>query len=149
RHDAEIKIPRGQDVELMFQEGGRLFARAAVVPGRNAAERSRLARVARRLTDRTILVEDRLELVRHPQVEYLLELRPLREHLTHSEWFPLIVHRERALFGSWYEFFPRSEGVSYDPMGRRGPQSGTFRTAMKRLPAVAEMGFDVVYLPPI
>ncbi|MGH8967644.1 MAG: alpha-amylase family glycosyl hydrolase, partial [Actinomycetes bacterium] len=36
-----------------------------------------------------------------------------------------------------------------DPMGRRGPVSGTFRTAMKRLPAIAAMGFDVVYLPPI
>src|SRR6266496_1127779 len=66
RHDAEIKIPRGQ-------------------------------------------VVDRLELVRNPQVEYALELRPLREHVTHTEWYPLLVHRERALFGSWYEFFPRSE----------------------------------------
>ncbi len=149
RHDAEIKIPRGQDVELMFKEGARLYARAAEMPGRGAAERSRLARLAKRLTDRTVPAAERLELVGNDQVEFALEARPLREHTTHTEWFPLWVDRERALYGSWYEFFPRSEGATHDPMGRRGPQSGTFRTAMKRLPAIADMGFDVVYLPPI
>ncbi len=61
---------------------------------------------------------------------------------------PLWVDRERALFGSWYEFFPRSEGAVTDPT-TGVTKSGTFRTAMERLPAVAAMGFDVVYLPPI
>ena len=60
---------------------------------------------------------------------------------------PLWVDRERALFGSWYEFFPRSEGAAPDADGVL--RSGTFRTAATRLPAVAAMGFDVVYLPPI
>jgi starch synthase (maltosyl-transferring) len=55
---------------------------------------------------------------------------------------PLLVERERALYGSWYEFFPRSEGTPERP-------HGTFRTAARRLPAIAAMGFDVVYLPPI
>ena len=59
------------------------------------------------------------------------------------------MDRERALYGSWYEFFPRSEGVQIDPMGRRAPVSGTLRTAAKRLDAIAAMGFDVVYLPPV
>jgi starch synthase (maltosyl-transferring) len=52
------------------------------------------------------------------------------------------VERRRALFSSWYEFFPRSEGATEHT-------SGTFRTAIERLPGVAAMGFDVVYLPPI
>jgi starch synthase (maltosyl-transferring) len=149
RHDAEIKIPRGQDVDLMFQEGSRLYGRAAQVQGRSQAERSILARLAKKLVNRTVPVADRLAAVQAPAVERALEARPLREMETTTDWFPLIVHRERALFGSWYEFFPRSEGATYDPMGRRGPQSGTLRTAMKRLPAVADMGFDVVYLPPV
>ncbi|MGW1752616.1 alpha-1,4-glucan--maltose-1-phosphate maltosyltransferase, partial [Streptomyces sp. NPDC002092] len=55
---------------------------------------------------------------------------------------PLLVERERALHGAWYEFFPRSEGTQDQP-------HGTFRTAARRLPAIAAMGFDVVYLPPI
>ncbi|MET0480796.1 MAG: alpha-1,4-glucan--maltose-1-phosphate maltosyltransferase, partial [Mycetocola sp.] len=49
--------------------------------------------------------------------------------------------------GSWYEFFPRSEGAKQNADGSW--MSGTFRTAAKRLAPVAAMGFDVVYLPPI
>ncbi|NUL07653.1 alpha-1,4-glucan--maltose-1-phosphate maltosyltransferase, partial [Streptomyces lunaelactis] len=50
-------------------------------------------------------------------------------------------------YGSWYELFPRSEGA----VVREGapPVPGTLRTAAERLPAVAAMGFDVVYLPPV
>jgi starch synthase (maltosyl-transferring) len=144
-HDAEIKIPRGLDVELMFAEGAALFARAAAsAPSR---ERSKLSTAACKIADRTVPIPKRLAAA--TRLLPLLERHPLREYVTESEWFPLVVHRERALFGSWYELFPRSEGATYDPMGRRQPQSGTFRTAMKRLPAVADMGFDVVYLPPV
>jgi starch synthase (maltosyl-transferring) len=59
------------------------------------------------------------------------------------------VDRERALFGSWYEFFPRSEGAQVDLTGERPPVSGTLRSAAKRLDPIAAMGFDVVYLPPV
>jgi starch synthase (maltosyl-transferring) len=52
------------------------------------------------------------------------------------------VDRVRARFGSWYEMFPRSAGP--DPN-----RSGTFREACGRLSAIADMGFDVLYLPPI
>jgi starch synthase (maltosyl-transferring) len=74
---------------------------------------------------------------------------PLRDLLTTSESYPLLVQRQRALFSAWYEFFPRSEGAVLDPTHRRKPQSGTLRTATTRLDAIAEMGFDVVYLPPV
>ncbi|MBK3527411.1 alpha-1,4-glucan--maltose-1-phosphate maltosyltransferase, partial [Streptomyces sp. MBT70] len=67
---------------------------------------------------------------------------PLRELVTASDAMPLLVERERALYGSWYEFFPRSEGTAEQP-------HGTFRTAARRLKAIADMGFDVVYLPPV
>jgi starch synthase (maltosyl-transferring) len=55
--------------------------------------------------------------------------------------------RDRALVGSWYEFFPRSEGAIRNPDGTI--VSGTFATATKRLAGVAAMGFDVLYLPPV
>jgi starch synthase (maltosyl-transferring) len=57
------------------------------------------------------------------------------------------VERERAGVGAWYEFFPRSEGARRLKDGT--VKSGTFRTAAKRLPGVAAMGFEVLYLPPI
>ncbi|MBE1534609.1 alpha-1,4-glucan--maltose-1-phosphate maltosyltransferase [Actinomadura algeriensis] len=146
-HDARIKVPAGQDVELMLAEGARLFERAAdAVPGK---DRPALVRLAKRLADETVPVHDRMDAAADPDVHEILHRHPLRDLLTAGEWFPLIVHRERALYGAWYEFFPRSEGASFDPMGRRPPMSGTFRTATSRLPAIADMGFDVVYLPPV
>jgi starch synthase (maltosyl-transferring) len=174
RHDAGIKVPRGQDVELMLTEGALLYERAAksirmngAAPGRpasppgsrwvnsaRAAQEARTARslltaLAARLRDPGIPPWDRLDAATAPEVEEVLARWPLRELVTRSARFPVQVHRQRALYGSWYEFFPRSEGVQLDPMGRREPVSGTLRTAARRLDAIAAMGFDVVYLPPI
>jgi starch synthase (maltosyl-transferring) len=154
-HDAEIKIPRGQDVELMLAEGALLFERAArsvrQPPGaaRPAAARAALNGLARRLRDRSLPAWDRLAAARAAEIAPILEAYPLRDMVTRSGRLPVRAERQRALYGSWYEFFPRSEGVQFDPMGRREPVSGTLRTAARRLEAIAEMGFDVVYLPPV
>jgi starch synthase (maltosyl-transferring) len=154
-HDAGIKIPRGQDVELMLAEGALLFERAARAvrqpPGaaRPAAARTALFALAKRLRDRSLPPWDRLAAARAPRVAEILAEYPLREFVTRSGRMPVLCERLRALYGSWYEFFPRSEGVQFDPMGRREPVSGTLRTAARRLEAIADMGFDVVYLPPV
>jgi len=154
-HDAGIKVPRGQDVELMLAEGALLFERAARAikqpPGaaRPAAARTDLAALARKLRDRSLPHWDRLEAARTPRIAAILAEYPLRDMVTRSGRMPVLAERQRALYGSWYEFFPRSEGVQFDPMGRREPISGTLHTAARRLEAIAEMGFDVVYLPPI
>ncbi len=154
-HDADIKIPRGQDVELMLTEGALLFERAArsirQPPGasRPAAARTALNALARKLSDRSLPPWDRLAAAQTRQIAALLNEYPLRELVTRSGWLPVLVERKRALYGAWYEFFPRSEGVQFDPMGRKDPVSGTLRTAARRLEAVADMGFDVVYLPPV
>jgi len=154
-HDAGIKVPRGQDVELMLTEGALLFERAARAikqpPGaaRPAAARTDLAALARKLRDRSLPPWDRLEAARTPRIAAILAQYPLRDMVTRSGRMPVLAERQRALYGSWYEFFPRSEGVQFDPMGRREPISGTLHTAARRLEAIAEMGFDVVYLPPV
>jgi starch synthase (maltosyl-transferring) len=76
-----------------------------------------------------------------------LSFRPIASLVTHSSEFTLHVEPRHAGVGSWYEFFPRSEGalVTKDSTYK----SGTFASATKRLPAVADMGFDVLYLPPV
>jgi len=154
-HNAAIKIPAGQDVELMLAEGALLFERAARrIPqppgaGRPAAARTALRALAAKLRDRGLAPWDRLAAAADPGIEAILLAWPLRELVTRSRPLIVAVDRERALYGSWYEFFPRSEGVQIDPMGRRAPASGTLRTAAKRLDAIATMGFDVVYLPPV
>jgi starch synthase (maltosyl-transferring) len=154
-HDAGIKVPAGQDVELMLTEGALLFERAARAikqpPGaaKPAQARAVLTDLARALRDRSLPAWDRLKAAQNDEVAAVLDRYPLRDLVTRSARMPVQVDRLRALYGSWYEFFPRSEGVQVDPMGRREPTSGTFRTAARRLEEVAEMGFDVVYLPPI
>jgi starch synthase (maltosyl-transferring) len=154
-HDAAIKIPAGQDVELMLTEGALLYERLArripQPPGasRPAAARTALRALVATLRDRGLTPWDRLAATEEPAIAAILDVWPLRELVTRSRPLNLQVERERALFGSWYEFFPRSEGVQIDPMGRRPPTSGTLRSAAKRLEPIAAMGFDVVYLPPV
>ncbi len=60
----------------------------------------------------------------------------------HEPALPLMVDRERARTGAWYELFPRSQG-------RKPGSPTTLREAEWRLPDIAAMGFDVVYLPPV
>jgi starch synthase (maltosyl-transferring) len=175
RHDADIKVPRGLETELMLTEGAILFERAARsvrgsgAPGRaagqaqagerwaNAAQAAQAARAARaalrdvagRLRDPAIPPWDRLAAASAPPIMAILAEYPLRDLVTRSPRYPVIVQRQRALYSAWYEFFPRSEGVEVDPMGRREPRGGTLRSAARRLEGIAEMGFDVVYLPPV
>jgi starch synthase (maltosyl-transferring) len=148
QHAAGLKIPAGVDVELMFTEGRLLLER--VLAGLDKRDRgSELLRsgiAAASDTDRPAAA--RLAAMQSPDLVAVLAAHPVRELVTVEGPFPAYADRTRALFGSWYEFFPRSEGATKDP--RTGAVTGgTFRTAAKRLDAVAAMGFDVIYLPPI
>src|SRR4051812_13056388 len=145
RHNAEIKIPAGIDIELVFTEGALLLERAAAqVQGQ---DRSTLTDAIAAIRDDTRPDVVRLSAGLGPEVTAVLTANPLRELTSVAGPFPFFVDRERALFGAWYEMFPRSEGAYVDADGR--VVSGSFQTAAKRLEAVADMGFDVVYLPPI
>ncbi|WP_244791520.1 alpha-1,4-glucan--maltose-1-phosphate maltosyltransferase [Streptomyces sp. BJ20] len=141
RHVATVKVPAGIDTGLVLEEGAGLFARAAAGVPRDAGQ-DVILEAAAILGDDTLPCATRLAAALTPEVDAVLAKHPLRELVTSSEPLPLLVERERALFGSWYEFFPRSEGTPEQP-------HGTFDTAARRLPAIAAMGFDVVYLPPI
>ncbi|WP_182114223.1 alpha-1,4-glucan--maltose-1-phosphate maltosyltransferase [Actinotalea sp. JY-7876] len=147
-HDAAVKVAAGVDVELMLAEGAALLERAAAREGLpdDVALTLRDAVLALRDTSRPPAA--RLAAGLAPEVEAVLARHPVREHVSASPTYPLLVQRERALVGAWYEFFPRSEGAEYDAATRTW-RSGTLRTAAERLPAIAAMGFDVAYLTPI
>ncbi|MDH6224890.1 maltotransferase domain-containing protein [Streptomyces sp. MJP52] len=146
RHTAGVKVPAGIDTGLVLEEGARLHERAAAgVPDGPAREAVLAAAAA--LRDEGRPVASRLAAALAPEVTEALDRHPLRELVSASDPLPLLVERERALYGAWYEFFPRSEGAVVREDGP--PVSGTFATAAERLPAIAAMGFDVVYLPPI
>jgi starch synthase (maltosyl-transferring) len=147
-HDATVKIEAGVDVELMLVEGGLLLTRAAqALPTGASAERLVLTEAVAALEDTTRPVEARLAAGTSREVVDVFARMPLRDLLSRSFSYPLFVDRRRALTGAWYEFFPRSEGARVEADGSVTP--GNLRTAAERLPAVADMKFDVIYLPPI
>ncbi|MFD2766154.1 alpha-1,4-glucan--maltose-1-phosphate maltosyltransferase [Micromonospora eburnea] len=125
-------------------EGARVLEAALELVPAADRERVRAAVVALRADDHALprRVGPALDLAP------LLWDHPVRELVTTGDEHRLWVDRPRALFSAWYEFFPRSEGAV--PATVDAPaRSGTLRTAVDRLPGVAAMGFDVLYLPPI
>ena len=147
-HNAGIKIPAGIDVDLMFTEARLLLDRAAKQKGLGKDDKAVIAAAVKATKDGKRPMEARLATLQADDLVGVLTRTPLRDLVTTEGPFPLYADRPRALFGSWYEFFPRSEGATRDATTGK-VTSGTFRTASKRLEAVAEMGFDVIYLPPI
>ncbi|WP_297603927.1 alpha-1,4-glucan--maltose-1-phosphate maltosyltransferase [Microcella sp.] len=148
-HAATVKIAAGVDVDLMLVAGAQLLqrasARATEAGDATAATVLTAARTA--MGTKTLTASARLAVATDARLSAALARhRPTSLH-TLSERLTLRVERTRAAVGSWYEFFPRSEGAKKKRDGSW--QSGTFATATKRLPAIAAMGFDVVYLPPI
>ncbi|MEX5717671.1 alpha-1,4-glucan--maltose-1-phosphate maltosyltransferase [Geodermatophilus maliterrae] len=145
-HAVEVKIEAGQGAgELAndLEEGARLLERVAGDADDGWA--GRLTEAAAALRDESRDLHDRVAPALTAALQRYLDEHPVRELVTPSPEYEVWVDRPRALYGSWYEFFPRSEG----PVVGGTPTHGTFATAADRLPAVADMGFDVVYLPPI
>ena len=138
RNGTQKKLDAGRDISMELEEGppagGGCRLGAGHRPG--AGHRGR-RRPAQRGADKA----ERLASAYDSTLVELLERNPPKD-VTRSRRLGIWVDRPRALYGSWYEFFPRSEGAT-------ATTSGTFKQAAERLPAVASMGFDVVYLPPI
>jgi len=147
-HDAPIKVGADVDTELMLLEGALLFERAlAELPASAEAQRQLLEDVATTLRRTDLNPVSRLDEAITAEIQSVFTHFPLRELVGASSAYPFFVDRRRAAYGAWYEFFPRSEGARRNADGTY--LSGTFATAAERLPAVADMAFDVIYLPPV
>src|SRR5258706_7152897 len=159
------KAEAGQDVSSESLEGADLIQQAvgrhAVLPGPKGpglrgGDTDAVGRVLsdppadnlRLLEIADILRSDqpqasRVWAARDPSLRALMDARPdRRASTTYERVLTVVVDPVRARFGAWYEMFPRSSTT--DPR-----RSGTFREAESRLPDIAAMGFDVVYLPPV
>jgi starch synthase (maltosyl-transferring) len=147
-HNATVKIGAGIDEELMMLEGVRVFSRAAAEADRSKDSKTILLTLVDALKDTKVAVKTRLAAAELSRVHATIAEEPIRSLVTLSETYQLLAERERAGVGAWYEFFPRSEGAVFDAKTKTW-QSGNFVTAAKRLPAVAQMGFNVLYMPPI
>ena len=143
-HDSEIKIAADIDAELCCTIGKLIFEEKL---SEDPAAKKLLAPAIKSLTDTSLAPANRFSQATTPEIRAYFAASPLRRLVSLSELIPVRADRDRALVGAWYEFFPRSEGAVVDAHGRI--TSGTFATAAKRIPAIAAMGFDVLYLPPI
>jgi starch synthase (maltosyl-transferring) len=152
-HAVTAKVEAGQGSEDLandLETGARLFERLSKALPKD--ERPRALAAARALRDTSLDLAHRIAPALDDFLQGLVLDYPVRDLVTRSPAYPLWVDRERALFGSWYEFFPRSVGAEFegDPMTpARAARHGTFKDAAEHLDYVASLGFDVVYLPPI
>jgi starch synthase (maltosyl-transferring) len=140
--DIKKKVEAGQDVSIEVLIGVRLLEDAAKRADAEGASRLRAcATEAERLLDHSIT--EALDVILDPAIaDLMLQHRDLRRASTYSPELVVIVDREKAQYSSWYEMFPRSS--LSQPV-----KHGTLQDCVKRLDYVAEMGFDVLYLPPV
>ena len=134
RRDFLVKRAAGIDIKLEAAEGDLLMAAAR--PRRRAAADAiaRAREMFARSGDPDALMSD--------AVADAMSESQARPDVSRSKLFPLVIDRPRARAGAWYEMVPRSQG-------RRPGKHGTFDDCIARLPEIVELGFDVVYLPPI
>ena len=138
------KIDAGVAVDVELLEGA-VMARAAARRAKDSVARATLTQTAKMLedaNDEESTREQRVTRALDDELASLMSMHYLPRDLTrYRRDVTITVDRVRARFGAWYELFPRSQ----NPEGRHG----TFDDTAQRLPRLAELGWDVLYLPPI
>ncbi|BAP44699.1 glycosy hydrolase family protein [Pseudomonas sp. StFLB209] len=138
RYELEKKHAAGVPVELELEEG-RIHLQHAAERSQGAL-REQLQALLQRFEGQD--AQHRVELFLRSETAALMAQADNRGYLSISPQFPVDVERELAQFASWYELFPRS--ITDDPQ-----RHGTFNDVHARLPMIRDMGFDVLYFPPI
>ena len=139
-HDFEKRVAAAQETQVDLLVGADLLEEAAERAGE--PDRESLIQWVRRLREDGALGHIR-QICDDKQLVAIMECHSARDFATtYDRALQVTVDRERAGFSAWYEMFPRS--ASAEP-GRHG----TLKDVEARLPYVAAMGFDVLYLPPI
>lgn len=148
-HNASAKLQAGMDVELVCLELDDVIQRAAA----NAQQAGDEVQATVLKASAALMLPERpphelLEALNASALSRAMTIYGPRELVTPTREYGLRVDRRLALFSSWYEFFPRSQGAWWDEE-KQCWHSGTFNSSHERLEAAAQMGFDIVYLPPI
>lgn len=135
------RLGASQDVRAALLDGAAMLALAARYRSPELA--ARLLAASQHMADTSAELNDRLATAQSAEVltDTYGPLQP-EEITRYDRILNVLVEREIALFGAWYELFPRSQSTI---PGRHG----TFADVEERLPELAALGFDVIYLPPI
>jgi starch synthase (maltosyl-transferring) len=138
--EVEKKRAAGQAVSVELTEGRVLVAEAA---GRTRGKNRKAVEALLKEFDTAKDDETRAALLLSSETDRLMRLYPDRSQaVAYRHELEVVVDRQQATYAAWYEMFARSQGS--DPN-----RSATFADCTTRLPEIAAMGFDVVYLPPI
>ncbi|SCY90628.1 alpha-1,4-glucan--maltose-1-phosphate maltosyltransferase [Flavobacterium caeni] len=139
QHGTERKIQDSQHVKSELLEGAEYVN--AIVKRADKTEATYLKKVAKVFGDAKAY-DTAVEEAMSDQLHQLFKKYPVRFIENKSIELQVYVDRKKALFSTWYEFFPRSASEV-------AGQHGTFKDCEKLLPRVAAMGFDTLYFPPI
>ena len=134
------KVIAGNNVEVELLEGAEITA-ALIKKNRRKADKEALKALKNLLSDKD-KTKEAINHVMNPDFVHIVKQYPYKQHHSSSDKYKVAVERNKSLFSTWYEFFPRS--TSETP-----GQHGTFKDCERILPKVREMGFDVLYFPPI
>ncbi len=135
RDELERKVAAGQHDLAGELSEGVLLLKAAAPRATTDADRALIEHALRTLGDVAIPESAKHDVALGVELHGAVERTQERHGSTTSELLPIEVDRVRARFGAWYELFPRSWG------GLKGVE--------RHIPRLAELGFDVIYLPPI
>lgn len=135
REQLEKKHAAGQNVALDLEEGRQLVIAAY------KRVRGRKADLATAL-DQLVQHWDLQAMLSPATAKAMSEADPYDYETTDPIFYPMMADRRAAAYASWYELFPRS-------CGRTPTEHGRFADVIPRLPAIRDMGFDVLYFPPI
>jgi hypothetical protein len=138
RYELEKKFAAGVSIGLELEEG-RLYVQASAERSEEALK-GQLLQIHQQLGE--LEADAQVALLLAADTAQLMALADHRAFLTSSPEYPLEVERSLAQFASWYELFPRS--ITDDKA-----RHGTFKDVHNRLAMVRDMGFDVLYFPPI
>ncbi len=139
--DLKKRVEAGQNIAIDLLAGAQLVAETAERAG--GRDREVLADWAAQVTPSGASPAGTIAIDTLEPLAAIVALHPdLRHATTFEPELAITVDRKRAEFSTWYELFPRSTSPTPG-------KHGTLTDCIARLPYVAEMGFDVLYLPPI
>lgn len=139
QHGTERKIKDNQHVKSELLEGAEYCQ--AILKEVTKDEKAYLNTAIKSFQD-VKLYDEAIEIALSEELHQIFKKYPTRKLANSSAELKVYVDRKKALFSTWYEFFPRS--ASEIP-----GKHGTFKDCERLLPRVAEMGFDTLYFPPI
>lgn len=139
QHEIEAKVKAKVKLGVELMQGELFFKEMAKKA--KGEEKKQLSNLAKKMTDQSAY-DEVIQVILSNQMSDWLTKYPQRQNPTTSQVLGVLVDRKKAEFSAWYSMFPRSASKEYG-------SHGTFQDVENLLPRIKELGFDVLYLPPV